>query len=189
MSNFPKASEKVFYFAYGQNRDSEMIEAITGRKPGVSYEAVLKDYELCVQNLGQIPEIPRGIVARYWEGELNFKARILRPKKGSQVKGTVHLLSPDEWEMKKNYELVEVGWSEERPITIPGVSEGSQINAVTEVLGPDQEVERVEDGMDPNLSLFLNDREKTIQIASQVRREFLQRVKGEGQSTTGELKQ
>lgn len=181
--------KKLFYFGYGQNSSPEMMQAITGKYENdlVSYETELDGYELCIQTINDLPPISQSIIRKAWsDGVDSFRSYVIRPKEGSKVKGRVYVLSEEEREMVKNFELVDFGWHNEENIEVLSVSKIGKIKAETEVLGVSQTVSDVEvDGL--NYEPFLNPKDMSIRIAESAREEFLNR-KLEGNIKPTEIK-
>ncbi|EKD86923.1 MAG: hypothetical protein ACD_37C00100G0003 [uncultured bacterium] len=182
--------DKVLYFGYGANSDSRMMEAITGSQNLVGKPAVLKDWELCLQRLDQIPDrvvssapvplSPQKEIRRNWDE--NFLTYVIRPANGKEVHGTMWELTPQERELVRDWEMVDFGWYEDEDVEI--VTPEGAIQVQTEVLGDEQEIDRVVDeaGYPP----FPNDLSDFLRIAEQSRREYFQRLEGKSASKEDE---
>ncbi|MGB4759555.1 MAG: hypothetical protein WBP26_05885 [Candidatus Saccharimonadales bacterium] len=173
-------SEMVNYFGYGANRNSRMIAAITGRAASglAGRAAVLQDFNLCVQNLGQIPNVvvgtapapktPREIIRANWGGD--FLSYGIKPAEGGKVAGTIWWLTPEERERIRDWELIDFGWYEDTS-GIATTNDGREpLEVVTERLRSSQDVAEVVDGL--NYETWLAPAEKFEAIASIARQEY-----------------
>jgi len=98
-------TDEVQYFGYGANRHPTMMKAIIGRVPE-GYPATISGFELCIQNLGQMPPDVQKILSPPWDE--TFRSYILRPASSyhpKPIRGMVWKLTPEErklidfWEM------------------------------------------------------------------------------------------
>ena len=90
-----------------------MIEAVIGRKPEYVDSAILRDYQLCIQNLEDISTSganPREILRKAW-GD-NFKSYTIRQHKGEMVSGTIFKMTAYERKKLDAWELVPEGWQD-----------------------------------------------------------------------------
>lgn len=91
-----KPQKTLIYFGYGQNSSPEMMAAITGRNKDdlVSWETVIDGYELCIQEIQQVPPLSQGILRKSW-GDMadSFRSYVIRPKEGGKVKGRAYFLT------------------------------------------------------------------------------------------------
>lgn len=144
--------EKVLYFGYGANREPAMMEAITGNANLVGKPAVLRGYELCVQRLDQVPDIPRRILDASWSPKFtSYTIRTGAPD--DEVYGTLWELTPLERELVRNWELIDLGWYRDMQVKIT-TEDGQEIEARTEGLREGLEIDREVDGRE--YKSFLN---------------------------------
>jgi hypothetical protein len=149
-----KKVKKIFYFGYGPNRRKEIIGAITANDNLVGYRAYLRGHILCTQKLHHIsdcvfpssplPLSPRKILQSAWKD--NFKSyTIIKGKKSDEIDGTIWELTPQEFDLVREWELTDFGWSKEikaKAIT----KEGQVIDVVTEGVRGRQKIDRVFNG-------------------------------------------
>ncbi len=101
------------FFGFGADSESEMIEAVIGRKPEIVGAAMLENYQLCVQSLEDIPtagDNPREILRKAWGDD--FKSYTIRQHKGVSVHGTLFRIRRRERMMLDIWELVSEGWQD-----------------------------------------------------------------------------
>ena len=166
------------YFGFGANRERDVISAITGNENLVGVQAILRDFSLAVQRLDQIPEGVQKILRGVWnEG---FTSYVIIPKRGSQIDGIVWELTPKERELVKDFELIDLGWTEET--TGEAIFEnGMGVMVVTERVAGGQMLDHEVDGS--NYPPYLNNREDVLRIAEQSRLEYLARIETESRSS------
>lgn len=119
----------VYYFAYGANRNPEMIKAIIGRIP-VGFSYILEDYELCIQNWKDINLKAIEILKNVGWGK-SFKSYSIRYAKGSEVKGRIWKITEREHKHIANWELHNIWYS---PIKIKREIKGRKCVLRTEVI-------------------------------------------------------
>ena len=156
-----KEDETVYYFAYGSNSNSEMIKAITGRKPkGFSYE--LKGYELCIQTWKDIPKKAQAILSRWWDK--SFRSYSLRKNSAKSVAGKVWKLTQKERDLVGNWELHNIWY---KPIKIKKKINNKPIKLETELIrhGKMNPVQNSK-----NYPYFLVDKNKILMVARAVRK-------------------
>ncbi len=166
-----------------------MMAAITGRNENdlVSYESTLNGYELCIQDLNQIPNIPQAIIRNSWEALAeSYRSYAIRPKEGSKVKGRVYVLTERERELVKNFDFTDLGWHDEHQVKVSSASNAGTLDVVTDVLGEGQDISHVVDGL--AYSDFLNHKETTLKGAEKAREVFLEKLIKEGMYNPTELK-
>lgn len=170
---------KILYFAYGNNREPEIMQVLTGNKNLVGHEAVLKGYVLGVQMLDQVPSIrlsgfpvsPQEVLRRHWND--SFESYVIKPGEG-EVKGMVWELTNEERELVRDWELIDLGWYKD----VKGeaiLKDGGKIAVETEILGDSQGIDRVIDGKEYNS--FLNKKEDFFRVIEISRREYFEREK------------
>jgi hypothetical protein len=111
----------VNFFSYVASDDNEMMAAIFGRKNIDHENAVLQDYELCIQTAQNVidkvlpacslPISPRAILTKKRGPE--FELYTIRPKKDKNILGTIWYVTQEEYEYLRNYELIDCGMSED----------------------------------------------------------------------------
>ena len=112
------SEEAIQYFAYGANRDLQMMKAITGAQELFGRPGILKGYTLCVQKLNQVPDVasetspvpisPRELLKQSWP--YTFESYIIKPDPNGEVAGTIWELTPLQRELVRDWELVDFGW-------------------------------------------------------------------------------
>lgn len=157
--------DEVEYFGYGANRSPEMMEAIIGRVPA-GYPATVSGFELCVQTWQDIPKEVRETLCPPWDD--TFQSYGLCPKKGFRshpISGMVWKLTRQErkyidaWEMTgKWYHVFLLQYDNEQH---------EHIQIEIQVL-EDQPVDRVIKS--PMYKTFLNDKQKMLTVARNLRR-------------------
>lgn len=173
-------SGDIKYFAYGANRELEMMKAITGSSVLKGEEAVLPGYELHVQKLNQVPNIvvpnaprqvsPRGVLKRSWDD--SFESYVATPGSG-KIAGTLWKLTEEERELVRHWELIYFGWYQQINVEV-NLEGGSIVQAETEILGPGQETDRKVDGM--NYPSYLMDKQKIFAVAKRSRKAYYERM-------------
>ncbi len=176
---------KILYFAYGNNREPEIMQALTGNKKLVGHEATLKGYVLGVQRLDQVPKTrmpglpisPYEAIKRNWDDK--FESYVVKKGEGD-VKGIVWELTPEERELVRDWELVDFGWYKDikgKAVT----KDGREVDIQTEGFREGQEVDREVDGKD--YPAFLNKFGDFQRVAEKARREYLERIKIEQEAS------
>ena len=173
---------KILYFSYGANSRKEMMEAITGNKNLVGKLAILKGFALCVQRLDQVPDAvlssspvslsPKKILEESWSDK--FRTYMIKPKENSEVEGMVWELTPQERELVRDWELIDLGWYKDMRVKII-TEEGKEIEVETEGFREGQEVDREVNGR--NYKPFLNRLEDFQRVARKSREEYFARLK------------
>jgi hypothetical protein len=164
--------ENVLYFGYGANASADMMETIVGRRPNGQRGAV-NGYELCIQNWEDIPEKVRDILSRYWDS--SFRSYSIRHAEKNSVSGNVWLLKRSERDLVDNWEMnglwyhhakIDVNVRVDLPLSYTTVIAETEIidnwNLNTVVYGIGYEN-------------FLNSKERMLEVATKVRKEFLQK--------------
>lgn len=147
----------MFYLGYGANSDQDMINAITGRVLS-GQKAHITGFELCVQKLENVPEIPRKILKRAW-GD-SFESYVIKEGLG-RVYGTLWEMTTIDRDHISKWELIPEGWY--TPVNVEAILEdGSKVRSATEMI-VDQTVNRVVDGK--NYKTYLMDKRKMIASA------------------------
>ena len=116
------------------------MKAITGRSPK-GQPAHLEGFELYVQKLGNIPELPQNILRKAWGR--SFKSYVIRKGEG-RVCGTLWEITPEERKHIINWELIPEGWYKDANV-IAILEDGKRIHAVTEII-ENQPIGRFVDG-------------------------------------------
>lgn len=144
------------YFGYGTNRNLDMMAAMIGRKKIKGIPGKLLGHVLCIQRVEDIsakvvktapaPISPRDIIKREY-GD-SFELYITRPKKNGFAYGRIWKITPDEYELVRNWELLDFGMQHD----IKGVaidSKGRKMNVITHgALSPKAPINRIVEGDD-----------------------------------------
>ncbi len=170
--------EQTKYFGYGANRDPQMMEAITGNGNLAGRKAVLKDFQICIQRLDQVPPKAQKILRKAGWTDETFSTYTIRPDEGNEdslVHGMIWELTEHERNLVRNWELVGL-WYKETNCQVMAdqiIGEWSLIDVITEQLGDGQKIKEVADGT--NYKTFLNDREVMFGVAREARRQYIER--------------
>lgn len=174
--------QMISYFGYGTNRDHDMMAAMVGRDKLSGVKGIIFDYELVVQDLEHIsdkvlstapvPRSPREIMKTAL-GD-NAKLYIIRPKPGAITYGMIWQLTPEEYEMVKDWELIDFGMQED--INVSAQTEnGEKITVRTHGLNdPDLPMSTAIEGK--NYQDYVVPKEKILETARQVNKEFRERA-------------
>jgi len=175
------SEEVIQYFAYGANRDSRMMKAITGSKELVGRQGTLKGYTLCVQKLNQIPDSvsetspapisPRALLKESWPD--TFESYIIKPDPNGEVVGTIWKPTSLQRELVRDWELVDFGWYKDIN-TSAVTADGQVIQVQTEGLREGQEIDREVDGH--NYETWLSKPGDFERVAEKARREYIERI-------------
>lgn len=140
----------VYYFGWGANSEAEMVASVIGRVPDAICKAVLRDYQLCVQTLKDVPDngdSPRAILRKVW-GE-DFKSYVIQQSKGHKLEGSLYRMTAKEIKMLDIWELVIEGWQE--PVMVEVVDEqGKVFKAHTQAIPKDQSYSYAAEGFGYN---------------------------------------
>lgn len=174
-----KLENKILYFAYGNNREPEIMQALTGNKNLVGHEATLNGYVLGIQRLDQVPSSrlpglpvsPQEVVRKNWDD--SFESYVVKKGNG-EVKGIVWELTPEERELIRDWELIDLGWYKDAKGEAV-LKDGRKIEIETYVLGDNQEIDRIVDGKEYNS--FLSKPEDFLRVIDVARREYFERQK------------
>lgn len=151
----------IYYFAYGANRNPEMIEAIIGRKPkGFVY--ILRDYELCIQEWGDISPRVKRILEKVGWGK-SFKSYSIRYARGKEVQGRIWEISKKEHKHIANWEMHNLWYS---PIRKVKKINGKKRTVQTEVIN-DKNIKGLKDQY--GYKDFPVNKHKILSIARKVR--------------------
>jgi len=175
-------NKAIYYFGYGANSRREIMEAITANENLVGMPANLKGFVLCVQRLDQVPDSvfptspvqisPRQLLKESWPD--SFESYIIRPaNEEDEVAGMVWVLTSEEREFVRDWELIDLGWYEDLKAKAV-LEDGQKIAVETEGLREEQEVDREVDGK--QYSPFLNPLEDFQRVAVKAREEYLART-------------
>jgi len=175
--------ENIYYFGYGTNRDPKMIAAILG-KPETELNgtpAILEGYDIAVQRLDQVPDVispkapanisPRDILKESWGKD--FMSYVIKPNSKGRVSGVIWVLTPEEHERIRDWELVDFGWYEDCEGTAR-TTDGQVIEIMSNRLGTEQSVDHIVDGLD--YEVWLDSAERFIEVAEKARREYDERI-------------
>lgn len=146
----------INYFGYGTLASPEMMEATIGRKPEGS-DFHLENYELYIQTWAELPNHVQKILGKKWDS--SFRSYFIRPSVKKRVQGKLWLITPEERNLVTKWEF----WYE--PIKIK-VTIGDKLELETEIINNSSMGQTVS-GED--YELFLNNKEKTLEAAKQMR--------------------
>lgn len=163
-------SNMLNYFGYGANQSPEMMEAMVGRAPE-GEPARLHDYELVTQQPHEITEVVRGILGTHrTEQEVaEFETYAIRRRQGGVVIGMAWQLTPPERELVDNWEMNDGLWYQKIDVSIETAS--GIIEATTEIMDDPTLTAAVD--LRPDVPVFLNDKNRMLEIAEIVREEYL----------------
>lgn len=180
-----RKSGGVSYFGYGPTRDKEIISVITANKGVAGQHAILQGYNLCIQELCHVPDSvlstspipmsPMKILETAWQA--NFKSyNLVKGKKDSKVAGMVWKLTPKEWDLIKEWELVKFGWS--KVITTKALTkEGKKIDVVTTGIRRGQGFDKIVNGKKyKTFPVPIRDLKRAIR---KCRKEYFERIMSE----------
>lgn len=170
------------YFGYGTNRDRDMMVAMIGRNNLSGAKGVIFDYELVIQDLEHIPDrvlstapaprSPREIMKTAL-GD-NAKLYIIRPKSVAITYGTIWQITPEEYEMVRDWELLDFGMQEDMQV-LGQTETGEKITVQTHGSNdPNLLMSVVIEG--ENYEDYLVPKEKILETARQVNNEFRERM-------------
>lgn len=170
------------YFGYGTNRDHDMMVAMIGRDNLSGVKGIIFNYELVIQDLEHIPDrtlstapaprSPREIM-RTALGD-NAKLYIIRPKSGAITYGTIWQITPEEYEMVRDWELLDFGMQED--MRVSGQTETSekitvQTHGSNDPNLPMSEIIKGEDYQD-----YIVPKGEILETARRVNKEFRERM-------------
>lgn len=174
--------KNIPYFGYGTNRDHDMMAAMIGRNNLSGVKGIIFDYELVIQNLEHIPDkiLPTAPVARSPREIMktalgdNAKLYIIRPKPGAITYGTIWQITPEEYEMVWDWELLDFGMQEDMQV-LGQTETGKKITVQTH------------GSNDPNLPMgiaitgedyqdYVVPKEEILETARRVNKEFRERM-------------
>jgi len=173
----------LYYFGYGTNRDLDMMAAMIGRKNIIGEPGRLIGYELCIQKVEHIPgEIiasapaplsPREIVTKAFDE--NFELYIIKPNANAETYGTIWQMTPEEYELVREWELLEFGMQEDIKAMAMD-SKGNIINVVTHgSLSTATPIDRCIVG--ETYEDYIVPKKDILQVAERVRLEYIKRMK------------
>ncbi len=154
--------QTIHYFGFGVNCSGEVLCELLGRNPK-GFDAVLLDYELCVQKWSELPRRVQKIVEKVWAPTL--RSYFIRPRRGKKVEGRVWLVTKEERKLIEEWEF----WHTPVHATVDKKG-GGKIRAETEMLR-NYKIGTVVDGT--KYPLFLNGKSNHIRVARHVRGLYL----------------
>ncbi len=162
------AEEKLInVFLTGLLTDNELIETLTGKPLKYNEDVVLEGFDLVIQRLNDIPESARDLLKKTW-GD-NFESYNLLPGERS-IRGIKCQITQDQWNRLDDWELGEFGWFVPQEVEIKNLGSGQVEKVMTLVMGQGQTYDRKVDGINP--PQFLMPRERTLQVASEVKKSY-----------------
>ena len=130
------SSHTVKMFSYVVKENIEGIRALLGRRKLVYEDAVLQGYELCVQRVEQVSDSvplssplnvsPRKLLEKTYSPD--YELYTIRPHTGVTVSGIIWYISPEEYEVWREIELIDYGLSED--ITAKAITENGDVITV-----------------------------------------------------------
>lgn len=153
--------KNIFYFSFGANKTSEMMNAIIGRTPK-GFPAILENYELFVQSWKNIPKNAKKILKSNWDSK--FKSYCGRPKKGKIIFGTAWYISKQERKLVGNWELHNI-WSKNKIVNVRD-KRGRVYRAQTDIVN-DFKTKNVVSG--EKYKPFVVNKNKILKVARKVR--------------------
>lgn len=171
------------YFGYGTNRDHDMMAAMIGREAIEGVKAYVPDYELVIQNLEHIsdtvlptapfPASPRKILGDALGEEA--KLYIIRPSIGEKTYGTVWYMSPEEYEMVRDWELLDFGMQEDMTTEAVILETGEKISVQTHgSTNPQLPMDHMVSG--EAYEDYIVSKDRILETARRVNKEFRERL-------------
>jgi hypothetical protein len=171
--------KQVNYFGFGTNRDLEMMENMVGRKNIKGEHAKLLGYEITIQKANQfrtdvsptspVPNTsPKDLILKVWGPD--FEMFTSRPNPKGVAYGTIWYLSPSEFELVREWEIVDFGCQEDaygEAIT----DDGKKVRVITQSLLKPAEIDRVISGDD--YEPYIWNKKTMLEQADRVRKEYL----------------
>jgi hypothetical protein len=170
----------VKYFGFGTNRDLEMMEHMVGRKNIKGEHAKLLGYEITIQRADQFrdeispnspnPKLsPRDLIMKVWGPK--FEMFTSRPNPKAVAYGAIWDLSPEEFELVREWEIVDFGCQEDA-YGIAETDGGKKVRVITQSFLNPAEIDRVITGDD--YELYIWDKKAMLKQADRVRKEYLE---------------
>ncbi len=171
-------SKEHLYFAYGDQQDRDLFSAIIGREVRDEQikPAIIFGQKLCVQRINDIdPDVQNILSIHRTDEELaTFSAYALMRMHGSRVKGVAARVTSEELELLDNWDITGEWYTRNDQASVQiGIR---SFAATAHVILADKNKklqgarERFGTAEPP---VFLNDRDRTIEIAKRVRTEYL----------------
>lgn len=170
MQNTSQQMNEITVFLTALLSDDELMETLTGAVVKDKEPAVLEGYDLVVQRLDQVPEIPQKIIRGSW-GD-NFESYNLAPGEG-RINGIKCKVTQNQWRRLDDWEFGEFGWFVPKEVQVRNLVTGRSERVMTMVMGEGQEFDRKVDG--ENFSAYLMPKEKTLEISKIARRLYDER--------------
>lgn len=160
------ARAEVTYFGYGTTGAWAMMDALIGRVPQ-GRTASLYDYELVIQQPSEAPPPAKTTLGFHFAAEEveSYRTYAICPRVGASVIGMAWKVTPLERELLARWNMEDLGFQvAEVELDFPG----EMVQATTEV---------IEDpylpAADSNRRTYLNDRRRTLEVARQLRTEWI----------------
>jgi len=173
-------AKTIKYFGFGTNRDLDMMTHMIGRANISGEPAKLMGYELCIQRgkqfRNEIPKTspldisPRTLIVSAWGPE--FEMYVSRPNPDGVIYGTIWDITPEEFELTREWEMVDYGAQEDaKGIAIN--SKGEIIEVITQSFlnPPIPEIDRVV--TEENYEPYIASKEAMLKRAGEVRLQYL----------------
>ncbi len=165
----------IKYFGFGTNRDLEMMGHMIGRNEIKGEQGRLIGYELTIQRADQFrdeipptspnPKMsPRDIIIESWGSK--FEMYTSRPNPTGIIYGTIWDITPEELELVREWEMVDLGCQEDaRGIAV--TDNGELVEVITQSFLKPAEIDRVIKGN--NYEPYIGDKKAMLRTADQVR--------------------
>lgn len=175
--------KNIYYFGFGTNKDKDMMAYMVGNKNLEGEHGRLIGFELCIQKpyqfrteipitspLYQDQISPRDIITDAWGPD--FEMFVSRKNSTGVIFGTIWKLTPEEFELVSEWEMVPYGCQE----NVKGIAvtdDGKLIEVWTQSFAnpPEAEVERIITGND--YEPYIADKKEMLEVAEKCRLEYL----------------
>lgn len=170
----------IKYFGFGTNRDLDMMVHMVGRENIFGEPGKLMGYELCIQRGKQFRDeilktspleiSPRTLIVKSWGPE--FEMYVSRPNPDGVIYGTIWDITPEEFELVREWEMVDYGAQED----VKGLainSKGEIVEVITQSFlnPPIPEIDKVITG--DNYEPYIASKEAMLKKADEVRFQYL----------------
>lgn len=178
------STNTVKFFSYVVKENVEGIRALLGRRKLLYEEAEIEGYELCIQRVDQVLDkvpqsspiniSPRTLLLKTYSPE--YELYTIRPCIGSSVPGKIWYISPEEYAIWREYELIDYGL--QRDINVQAVTDsGDTINVLSYAALP--EVADMLQAIDPGYIRESIPTRKKLQHKRQIRLDYISRLNQE----------
>ncbi len=162
--------KEIFYFGYGANAFSDMMNAIIGRRPK-GYPTKLENYALYVQQWNEIPQKAQNAL-KSWGPE--FSSYIAVPLKGAYLWGTCWSVTQAERDIVGDWEYHHIWYT---PIKVKVLNKaGKKVLAQTEMI-PKYTPKGQKPITSKRYKAFVANKAKMLRVAVKSRKEYFARLK------------